>query len=111
LLSKASTIKDIVAIEENIRKLQEEIESKEGRLKFLNDQISYSTLEVYLYQDIFKPKLEGPFFVRAKNAVYNGWLLLVNLILWIIEIWPLLIVAGISYILIKRFKLNKKVKH
>ena len=51
LLEKAGKVEDILAIEENIRTLQEEIESQEGQLKFLDDQVAYSTLEVYLFSE------------------------------------------------------------
>jgi len=95
LLVKASTVKDILAVEDNIRKLQEEIESKEGRLKYLNDQISYSTLEIELTQEkeyVYKPKPLDKFSERLKNSLSRGWSSLVSFILWLAGIWPFLII-------------------
>jgi len=52
LRNKASTIEEILLAEETIRKLQEEIEAKEGRLKYLMDQTSYSTIKINLVEFI-----------------------------------------------------------
>ncbi|MBK7426274.1 MAG: DUF4349 domain-containing protein [Saprospiraceae bacterium] len=51
LLGKANTIKDILSIEEQIRPLEEEIESQEGRLRYLSDQVAFSTLNMTLYTE------------------------------------------------------------
>ena len=39
---KANRIEDIMAVQEKIQRLEEEIDSKEGRLKYLDDQVAYS---------------------------------------------------------------------
>lgn len=96
LLSKASTVKDILAIEEEIRKLQEEMDHSEGRLKYLNDQVTFSTLEIVLIQEkpfIYKTKQQGPFGERLKRALNGGWKLSVSLFLFFISLWPLAIVT------------------
>jgi len=70
LLAKASTVKDILAIEESIRTIQEEIESREGWLKYLNDQIAFSTLDVQLLKKHpykFTSKQKAPFWERLKK--------------------------------------------
>ena len=52
LLKQATTIKEILEIEEKMRVLEEEIESTTGRLKYLSDLVDYSTLDL----TITKPK-------------------------------------------------------
>jgi hypothetical protein len=96
LLSKAASVEDIIKIEENVRTLQEEIESKEGRLKYLTDQVEYSTLNVHLFKEveyIFKSGKEDRFTERLKSSLNNGWKGIVNFTLWLIQSWPLLILA------------------
>ena len=113
LLIKASTIKDILDVEENIRKLQEEIESKEGRLKYLNDQVDYSTFEIELAQEkeyIYKPKPKDNFIERIKNALSQGSTALVLFILWVISLWPFLIILFSIYIIWRRIRLRKNKK-
>ncbi len=109
LLTKANTIKDILAIEENIRILQEEIESKEGRLKYLSHQVGYSTLEINLFQQkdfIFKPDEQDSFFERVKNSISKGWFFIIDLLIFVIILWPIAILAGIIFFIVK--KLSKK---
>ena len=110
LLSKASTVKDILAIEENIRTLQEEIESKEGRLKYLSDQVSFSTLDINLYKEkefIYKPQPQDKFSERVKTSLSNGWTSVVNFVLWIITVWPYIILTLIGFFVIRRVKKSK----
>lgn len=113
LLSKAGKVQDILAIEENIRVLEEEIESKVGRLKYLNDQISYSTLTLTLSMNkefIYKAPEEDSFAERVKHSLGNGWSSVVNFALWLITIWPFIIVTMALIILIKRFIKKRKLK-
>lgn len=115
LLVKSSTVKDILAVEENIRKLQEEIESKEGRLKYLNDQIAYSTLEIYISQEkayTYKPKPSDKFTERLKNSLSKGWASLVSFVLWLISVWPFIIILFSIYLIwnrIIRLRKNKRL--
>jgi len=111
LLLKASSVKDILDIEENIRKLQEEIESKEGRLKYLKDQVDYSTLEIELSQEkgyVYKPKQLDKFTERFKNSISQGWASLVSFILWGISLWPFIIILVSIYLIWKRINRQRK---
>ncbi|MES2134201.1 MAG: DUF4349 domain-containing protein [Bacteroidota bacterium] len=112
LLEKAGKVEDILAIEENIRTLQEEIESQEGQLKFLDDQVSYSTLEITLFHQktLSEPVIEkDSFFKRLKISLGNGWDMLVAGILWCIMQWPwyllaIIIITGIKLYIRRRRK-------
>ena len=111
LLAKASTVKDILAIEENIRTLQEEIESREGRLKYLSDQVSFSTLNINLYKEIafvYKPQPQDKFTERLKKSISNGWASCINFMLWLITIWPFIMLITIAAFIVKRVKKNRK---
>ncbi|MDB5256768.1 MAG: hypothetical protein JWM14_1463 [Chitinophagaceae bacterium] len=110
LLGRANTIKDILALEENIRVLQEEIESKEGRLKYLNDQVAYSTLNMTLFYNkeyVFKPAEEQKFSEQVKSALSKGWHSLVGFILWLIKVWPWIILIALLSFFFKQY-LNKR---
>lgn len=106
LLSKALKVDDILAIEENIRVLQEEIESSEGRLKYLSDQVAYSTLNLNIYKEkayIYKAPEEDKFSERVKKSLSNGWASVVNFVLWLITIWPFIIVLLVLFFVVRRF--------
>lgn len=109
LLSKALTVKDILAIEQNISSLQEEIESKEGRLNYLKDQISFSTLNISLYKEKeFTNNYQDSFLTRVKTAVIQGWTSIVDFVLWAIGIWPYLIIIPAVFFVIRKIIRTRK---
>lgn len=113
LLTKAKSVKDIIEIQENIRNLQEELESTEGRLKYLNDQISYSTLNINIYKDkeyTFKPKKQDSFIERLKTSINNGWSKVIDFTLLLIQNWALVILSVGIIIIIRRFLKKRKEK-
>ena len=85
LLTQAKTVKDILAIEKQIGILREEIESIEGRLKFLQDRISYSTLKISFYERISTPV---GFFSKFRLGLKNGWNNFVWFLVGLVNIWP-----------------------
>ncbi len=98
-------MKDILEIEENIRVIQEEIESTEGRLKYLNDQIAFSTLNIHLFREkeyVYQPTPQDKFSERVKDALSNGWKAVVDFVLQSISAWPFLILMFVAIIIIKR---------
>lgn len=112
LLKKTSTVKDIVEIQEITRKLEEEIESVEGRLKYLTNQVDYSTLNLTISKSNYNKytRTHGNFTDRLKSALIKGWFGLVSFLLFVIKIWPFWIICGILFYLYKRviLKRNKK---
>jgi len=110
LLAKATTIKDILEIKENIRKLQEEIESAEGRLRYLNDQVTFSTLTVELYQKIdyvYKSEPKDSFIERVKSGLNTGWSIIVETVLFLVNIWSVLLILTPLFFFIWR-KIKKR---
>ncbi|WP_435523582.1 DUF4349 domain-containing protein [Chryseobacterium indoltheticum] len=51
MLRSAKTTKDMLEIQENIRELEDEIDVAEGRLRFIDDRVNYSTLNLMLYKE------------------------------------------------------------
>lgn len=105
ILRSAKEIKDILAVEDQIRVIREEIESKEGRLRFLSDRISYSTITLYLYQelDYDAPLVDQPtFWGKMANAGKTGWNAILNFILFLVYIWPVMLLLGVIVVLYKR---------
>jgi Domain of unknown function (DUF4349) len=113
LLAKASTIRDILAIETSIRQIQEEIESKQGRLNYLSDQYTYSTLNIILRKEkepIKKANFQGKFSERVGQSLSKGWTSVVDFVLWIISIWPYAIFATIGFLGIRLIIKKRKSK-
>ncbi len=103
LLEKANTINEILAVEEKARVIREEIESKEGRLKFLKDKISYSTIVVYYYKYSEKNYIKKNFFNEFIDAIIYGWDIFLSFIIGIFHFWVFIIIIIILIIAIKKF--------
>lgn len=117
ILKKATKIEDILRVENEIRKIREEIESQEGRLKYLSDRVSYSTITLNVYQYLeykYKPSKESNFFTKSYKALDKGWKGLLAFIVALIHIWPVLLGGGIVLIIFmrrKKFKTKSKTKN
>ena len=90
LLKQARTISDILEIEKQIGQLRTEIESIEGRLKYLENQVSYSTLTITFYERIPTKTEFGKMF---KMGLRNGWNALIWLFVLLTNIWPFIIIG------------------
>ncbi|MBN2350674.1 MAG: DUF4349 domain-containing protein [Bacteroidales bacterium] len=113
LLHQAKTVKDILEIEEKTRVIEEEIESTEGRLKYLSDLVSFSTLDLMITKKKnfkFNPLKRDKFTERLKQSLSKGWFGFVDFFLFLIKIWPLWIILAILIPLWKKLKIKKKKK-
>lgn len=112
ILKQAKTIKEILEIEEHIRVLEEEIESAEGRLRYLNNQVAYSTLELTISKENdykFTPDRRNKFLERLKEALTTGWDGFIDFIIFILSIWPFwLIITAIIYLFMRWKKKRQK---
>ncbi len=95
LKNKAGEIKDVIAAEEAIRTITEEIEAKEGRLRYLSNKVDLSTVNILIFQKVdFKSEpnvYEKPYITKMGEALKNGWAMVTEILLFVLNIWPLLI--------------------
>lgn len=115
IMKKANSVKDIIEIEESIRVLQEEIESTQGRLRYLNDCVDFSTLNMTLSTQkdfTFKPVKRDSFWEKLKESMADGWYGLVDFILEFFGLWPyLILIIPLGFFIrrmIKKWKLRKQ---
>ena len=107
LLTQAKTVKDILAIEEQIGKLRAEIESIEGRLKYLQDRIAYSTLTVTFYEKISAPI---GFSSKFSLGLQNGWKNFVWFVIGLVHIWPFILLALLGIFGIGVYRRKRKIQ-
>ena len=107
LLQKANKVEDILKVENELRMIREEIESKEGRLKYLNSQVRMSTIHLTAFQDIYHAS-QAPskgFWLKIADGFSGGWYLLQEIIIGLIYTWPVtLVILLVIFLLRKRFK-------
>ncbi|HYG52903.1 MAG TPA: DUF4349 domain-containing protein, partial [Flavobacteriales bacterium] len=113
LKTKAKTVEDVLKAEEQIRVIREEIEAREGRLNYLKNQVSYSTIVVQVYQQIEyrenPAEVTDSFGNKAKSGFGQGWDVVKNIIVGIITLWPLwILVAGLYMVIRKQLTKGKK---
>ncbi len=101
LLKQAKNVTEILAIESQIGDLRSEIESIEGRLNYLNDRISLSTLTMTFYENI--PN-ESAFGQKFKVGFRNGWDNLIWFFVALVNAWPFLIIGLGLFFGIRRFR-------
>lgn len=109
LLKKATRVGEILEIEQQISYLRSEIESTEGRLRYMNDRIDFSTLTVTFYKKSDTRKTGfGELFAKG---FMNG----INALIWffvgLVNIWPFILIVLVTIWLIRRHirrKRNKK---
>jgi hypothetical protein len=111
LLQQAKKVDEVLAIQEKIRAIEEEVESVMGRLKYLSNQVGYSTLELTLIQKKefhFTPGKRAGFFEKVKESVLRGWFGFIDFFYFILRMWVyLLVAAGVVYAW-KKFRKRKK---
>jgi hypothetical protein len=110
LRKNAKTVKDILDTEDKLRVIQEEIEAAQGRLKYLSSKVSYSTIQIDLYETVnYKEEPENytrTFLSKTKDGFAFGWNIIETIVLAMIHIWPLLL-FGIIVVVLIRGRLKK----
>lgn len=112
LLKRANSIGDILEIQTKLGEIREEIESKEGRMKRMDDQVAYSTITLLFYElhDYkYIPEKSPGFFARMAKAVHSGWEGFVSFFIALFYLWPLWLLAAVGvYILLRFLRRGKK---
>ncbi len=106
-LKNAKNIEEMLAVEEKVRLLTEEIESKEAELRYLSDKVNYSTITLsinqkldYVFED--PDYAEPSFFQRVNRAFETGWHGILHLIVGITTVWPLVLIGIILFLALRR---------
>lgn len=104
LLNKATTIKEMIAIQEKIRQIEKLVDSNLGKMKYLSNKVQYSTLSIKLTQvpDEIIAEATPTFMDDILDAIQNGFSGLLFLLIVLANLWP--IIVGIFIILLLRMK-------
>lgn len=105
LRNKAKTVEEVLATEDKLRVIREEIESKEGRLRFLANKVSYSTLYLVLVQEIDTEEVEVKkitFWNKVASSFGNGWGAVLAIVLFIVNLWPFVLAVAVGIWIYRR---------
>ncbi|MDD2603136.1 MAG: DUF4349 domain-containing protein [Prevotella sp.] len=104
LLQKATKVEEILKIEEQMGKLREDIESTEGRFRYLNGQVDYSTLNVTFYES----NPDYNFWNRIGNGFSNGWETLLTFVVMLANLWAVILLATGIIFFIRYWRKKRK---
>ncbi|MXN92680.1 DUF4349 domain-containing protein [Flavobacterium sp. Sd200] len=108
LLKKANKVSEMLEIEKQISELREEIESQEGRLRYIKSRVAMSTIHLVFYKHI---ETGGGTTVsygsKMGNAIKSGFNSLSTFLLELLYIWPFILIFVIVFIVIRK-KIKKK---
>lgn len=105
LLDKAQNVTEIMEIERELGYIREEIESAEGRLKFLANSSAYSTIHLTAFKIVEVPSKYSTKFSNSFNAGWDGF---VMLFVGLTALWPFFIVGTITFFIIRAYRRKKK---
>ena len=104
LAAQAESLEDLLAIESQRSEVQYQIESYTGQRNVLQDQISYSTVDVYL-DEVTELTPQSPSFISRVGSAFrgswNGFVSVVQeLVIGLIYLLPFLVVAAVVIALV-----------
>ncbi len=108
LLKKANSVNEILEIERELSTIREEIESKQGRLKYLQNKVSLSTLTVEFYKITSESGVTVSYGQKMWNAIASGFDGLSFFFLGVLYMWPFIIILILFVFLLRRWLRRKK---
>ncbi len=105
LLQKATKVEEMLAIEREMGTLRTEIESIEGRLRYLKDRVAFSTLTV-IYNEI--PLTSFGFLGKLGVSLRDGWDNLLGFLVVVVSLWPFLLLGTASLFLLRQYRKKRK---
>lgn len=111
LLGKASKVSEMLEIERELANVREEIESKEGRLRYMKNRIALSTVNIDFYKPMAsKGGARVSFGTKIWNAVATGFNSISVFFIELINNWPLILILVVLILWLRRkFKKRKNL--
>lgn len=95
ILKQAKSIKEIMEVRRELNTVREEIESAEGRLRYLSSQVSFSTLTLVFYKEILgRGGSPRGFWMRIGDGLVRGWQTLLDIVIVLVSALPILLMLG-----------------
>ena len=114
LLNTAKTVRDVLDIQDQVQSIRADIESIEGRLKYLQASVDYSTLNIHFYQFIASSSKPQPlsFFRRVASSIKEGLNLFSEVIITILNVWVFIVIAVVLFLLVRaKFRYDRERKN
>lgn len=105
LAETAETTADLLEIESQLSEVQYQLENYTRQLRSMDDQITYSTVDISLYEvAVLTPVTPASFPEKVGRAFSDGWTAFVEvleaIVLSLVYLWPLVIVAVVVVVVL-----------
>ncbi len=108
LLKKAKNVSEILEIERELATIREEIEAKQGRLNYLQNRVSFSTVNIEFYKITDVKSASTSYWQKMKNSMKGGWNGVSVFFLGLLYLWPFFLLIGIIIFIVRRILKKKK---
>jgi hypothetical protein len=108
LLKQAKNVKDMLEIERELSNIREEIEAKQGRLQFLQNRVSMSTVNIEFYKLTSETGVTQSYGQKMINSLKGGWDGISVFFLGILYLWPLFLLILIGVLVLRKIIRRKK---
>ena len=110
LLKKANKVSEMLEIEAQLSAIREEIEAKKGQLNYMQNRVSFSTITVEFYKTVATESgITTSYGMKIWTAIKSGFNSISSLFIWMLEIWPFIIILIVGiYFIRKKITRNKK---
>lgn len=100
MLTRAKNIDEIIKLEEKIGEIQSDIESVEGRLQYIEQNVAFSSLSLVYYTETPVVVVDEP--NRFTSAFSEGWESLVSFLVGIARNWFTFLILGVIIYFFRR---------
>jgi DNA repair exonuclease SbcCD nuclease subunit len=109
LLNKANKVSEMLEIEKKLSEIREEIEAKEGQLKYMQNRVSLSTISIEMYtNNASESGATVSISSKIWNAMKEGLNSLSNFMLSLLSIWPFILIFVGGFLFIRKRFFKKK---
>lgn len=108
LLNQAKTIKDILDIQNELQDIRSDIESIEGRLRYLKNSVNFSTLHISMYQQIEVASETGSLFMPVWDAIKGGVQAFAAVCIALLYAWVFIALGIAAIIIILRLRKRRR---
>ncbi|MBX3241492.1 MAG: DUF4349 domain-containing protein [Chitinophagaceae bacterium] len=113
-LQKAKNIDEVLKVQKEIGLMQEEIEAANGRVAYIRQQTSFSTIRLSFFQPldrvIDEPAPPG-FGQKIIHSIKDGWKMIELVLIGLITVWPLWTLGLLTlYVVKSKKKVGKAAK-
>lgn len=108
LIGKAKKVSEILEIEGELSAIREEIEAKEGKMRYMKSRIALSTIDIEFYKETAEqPDATVSFASKMWNAIVSGFNSLSSFFIGLLYFWPFILIFVIAFLIVRK-KLKRK---